>query len=298
MNRPPTVLVTGASSQLGIFLLPRLDAAGMAVTAVSRKAPVAPLQATERVCWCRPQQADGEQVEFLVSCAPLELATELVENKMVLRKAVVFSTTSVFTKADSAEASESETVNRISDQEKRLKTVCADRNISLVIIRPTLIYGCGMDSNVSLLLKIGERTGFIPLSRGAAGLRQPVHADDLAKLAVDALKHDTGALLVGQACGGSTLRYRKMAERVAHCGKRKVRLLNLPRAVLSNLVRAASLLGPWKEVNPEMVRRQSEDMVFDDSTFKRHLNWKPRGFNPRPEDFLISQSLKKYHLPD
>ncbi len=34
-----TVFVTGASSQLGVFLLPRLSAAGFRVLAFSRKAP-------------------------------------------------------------------------------------------------------------------------------------------------------------------------------------------------------------------------------------------------------------------
>ena len=36
MSHSPTVLVTGASSQLGVFLLPRLAAEGMDVTALSR----------------------------------------------------------------------------------------------------------------------------------------------------------------------------------------------------------------------------------------------------------------------
>jgi nucleoside-diphosphate-sugar epimerase len=296
MNPTPTVLVTGATSQLGVFLLPRLETEGMDITALSRSVSDGPVQVTEKVRWHHPSNHGPAEFDFLVSCGPLDLAAELVEKNEDLKKAVVFSTTSVFTKPNSADAQEREIISRIAAQENRLKSTCADRGVALVIIRPTLIYGCGMDSNVSLLLRLGEKTGFIPLSRSAAGLRQPVHADDLAQLAVDALKQETGELLEGAACGASTLQFREMAARIAQCGTRKIRLLHLPAPLLSALVRTASLIGPWKGINPEMVRRQSEDMVFDDTTFKNHLHWTPREFKPGPEDFQITPETSKHQV--
>ena len=296
MNPTPTVLVTGATSQLGVFLLPRLETEGMDITALSRSVSDGPVQVTEKVRWQPPSNHGPAEFDFLVSCGPLDLAAELVEKNEDLKKAVVFSTTSVFTKPNSADARERETVNRIAAQENRLKSSCADRGVALVIIRPTLIYGCGMDSNVSLLLRLGEKTGFIPLSRSAAGLRQPVHADDLAELAVSAIKRKTGALLEGEACGASTLEFREMARRIAQCGTRKIRLLHLPAPLLSALVRTASLFGPWKGINPEMVRRQSEDMVFDDTIFKKNLNWQPRKFEPGLRDFHIPPSKNTYQI--
>ena len=84
----------------------------------------------------------------------------------------------------------------------------------LLLLRPTLIYGCGMDRNVSVLAGLAQRFGVVPLAGQAAGLRQPVHADDLARAAFDAL----GAVAThGRAYalpGGETLPYREMVARV------------------------------------------------------------------------------------
>lgn len=294
MNGPGIALVTGASSQLGVFLLPRLISAGVNVLAVSRGVSGGAVRLAEGVDWIAPGSDSVRDANCLVSCGPLDLAAEYVEKLKGLKKAVVFSTSSVYTKRQSADDSERLTIKRIAEEEGRLRSLCSDHNIPLVIIRPTLIYGCGMDSNISLLLKMGEKTGFIPLSRNAVGLRQPVHADDLAQLAVTALQADTGPFLEGEACGGSTLTFSEMTRKVAQCGSRKIRLLSLPAPILIAVVRTVSALLPGKGINPQMVNRQSQDMVFDSTVFKENLSWNPRPFEPGPEDFQVSSSISKY----
>ena len=293
MNRSGMALVTGASSQLGVFLVPRLIKAGMDVLAVSREIPEGAVSDTEGVNWIAPGSESVQKANFLLSCGPLGLAANYVAKVEGLKKVIAFSTSSVYTKRESADESERLTINRIAEEEGKMRSICCDRNIPLVIIRPTLIYGCGMDSNISLLLKMGEKTGFIPLSRDAVGLRQPVHADDLAQLAVTALQADTGSFLEGEACGGSTLMFSEMAAKVAQCGSRKIRLLSLPSPILNAAVRVASFLAPGKGINPQMVHRQSEDMVFDSTVFNETLSWNPRPFEPGPEDFEIPLNLKK-----
>ncbi len=109
MNTPALVTVTGASSQLGVFLLPRLQDAGFAVRAVSRRAPVAGLEISEQVSWVNPllelELAAGKApADFLVSCGPLSLARKLLQQKQPFQSAVVFSTSSILTKPDSADA--------------------------------------------------------------------------------------------------------------------------------------------------------------------------------------------------
>ncbi|MGD8347015.1 MAG: hypothetical protein PVI83_07195, partial [Lysobacterales bacterium] len=131
-------------------------------------------------------------------------------------------------------------------------------------------------------------------SSQADGLRQPVHAEDLAQLATDCLSADTGRYLECTAPGGETLGYREMVERVARCGRRRIRLLPLPPAMLAALVRLAAMTGPWKGVNPEMVRRQSLDMVFEPSSLPPTIDWNPRPFRPKPFDFHIPPGLERY----
>ena len=96
-----------------------------------------------------------------------------------VEKVVVFSTTSTLTKQTSRDRHERAQIEAIAADERVLNDLCLERGIDLVLLRPTLVYGCGLDRNVSLLLKLGERSGFIPLSSQADGLRQPVHAEDL-----------------------------------------------------------------------------------------------------------------------
>jgi len=301
------VCVTGASSQLGVFLLPRLRQAGFRVLALGRDAPLRPLEVADGVTWMRTGLlADGERrdqvlrqppPEQLVSCGPLELALRLVLRYPGLQRVVAFSSSSVLSKAASQDPEERRRMAAMAADEEALTAACAERGLPLLLLRPTLIYGCGMDRNVSLLAKLAGRFGVIPLAGPAGGLRQPVHADDLARLAVRALQSDPPLDAVSAASGGSTLSYREMALRIAALQPRRVRLLSVPERLMAALVRVLSLLPGTPSVNAEMVRRQSQDLVFDDKALRLALDWTPRPFDPHPEDFEVPEHCKSLQLP-
>jgi len=292
-----TVGVTGASSQLGVFLLPRLQAAGFRVHAFSRRVAAAAIEVSAQVRWLpAPAGAGSDGINALVSCGPLALAETLVTTASGLQRVVAFSTTSVLTKADSENRIESQHMGSILADEERLKTACKERGIGLVLLRPTLIYGCGLDQNISLLARFGRRFGFIPMAGNARGLRQPVHADDLAELAVDALSAEDAHTLESPACGGSTLTYREMVTLIAACLER-VRPLSVPPWMLAAAVSLAARLPAYEGVNPEMVKRQGSDMVFDDSVLRKTLDYDPRTFSPGPADFEIPAAAAMLQLP-
>jgi nucleoside-diphosphate-sugar epimerase len=292
-----TVLVSGASSQLGVFLLPRLLEAGYTVLALSRQAPESPVEQGDRLVWLRPGHQMESTANTLVSCGPARLARGLLERHESLSRAVVFSSSSVLSKADSPHPAERAVVTEIAREEHILRKLCQDREMGLALIRPTLIYGCGMDRNISLLYRTAQRYRILPLSTAANGLRQPVHADDLAGLAVRALESEGQGILEGQACGGETLTYREMAVRIVACVPDRARLLALPPWILSSLVRTWSLAKSGQGINPQMVKRQAVDLVFDDGVFRNSLGFSPRQFEPSPADFGIPDQLQKYRLP-
>lgn len=301
------VCVTGASSQLGVFLLPRLRQAGFRVLALGREAPLRPLEVADGVTWMRTGLlADGERrdqvlrqppPEQLVSCGPLELALRLVLRYPGLQRVVAFSSSSVLSKAASQDREERRRMAAMAADEDALTAACAERGLPLLLLRPTLIYGCGMDRNVSLLAGLARRFGVIPLAGPGAGLRQPAHADDLAELAVRALQAQRPLDAASAACGGSTLSYREMALRIAALQTRRVRLLRLPEGPMAALVRILSLLPGAPSVNAEMVRRQNQDLVFDDQALRLALDWTPRPFDPHPEDFEVPEHCKSLQLP-
>lgn len=297
--------VSGASSQLGVFLLPRLRDAGFRVLALSRKAPAPPLEVADGLRWANPDDAELPALAAaeggpgcLVSCGPLELARRIVESAPGLRRVVAFSSSSVLSKADSADPAERARMAAMAQEEATLAAACAVRGLPLLLLRPTLIYGCGLDRNVSLLAALARRFGAIPLAGKAAGLRQPVHADDLAALAVQALTTPAPLSLDSPACGGSTLSYREMARRVAAAMPRRARLLTLPEWLLAGAVTALARFPRWRHLNAEMARRQNRDLVFDDTALRQALAWSPRPFEPTPADFEIPARAQTLQLRD
>lgn len=301
-----TVLLTGASSQIGVFLIPRLLGNGFRVISFSRQAPLDPPDLGENPFWMHPDTLtrgsdENEppgviQADSLISCGPLPLANQIVRLCSGIRRAIVFSTSSVFSKVRSPEPDESEQIAGILACEAELKALCADRELALLILRPTLIYGCGLDRNVSLLAAWIRRHGWLPLAGAASGLRQPVHADDLAEVAVMALQREHPLQLDSPACGASTLTYHHMVELVFDSLGKRRRILRVPAGLLTLPVRLFAWLPSFQGMNPQMISRQKIDLVFDDSPLKQALDYKPRSFKPTSADFEIPSSANKYQL--
>jgi nucleoside-diphosphate-sugar epimerase len=104
-----------------------------------------------------------------------------------LKRIVVFSSTSVLTKLDSEIVAERQMWQNLAEAEQKIVAACEARNIEWTILRPTLIYAEGRDENITPLSRLIRRFGIMPVVGGGSGLRQPVHAEDLAIGAIAAL---------------------------------------------------------------------------------------------------------------
>ena len=96
------------------------------------------------------------------------------------------------------------------DSEARLHAAASARGVAASVLRPTLVYGAGRDRTVSRLAAIARRLGWLPVPRGATGLRQPVHVDDLAAAAVAACDAPAASGMDYDLPGGETLAWREM----------------------------------------------------------------------------------------
>jgi len=306
-DSPATVLLTGASSQLGVFLIPRLLAEGFSVLAVSRKASRRQQGSQEGLLWIQPDKLSHDadegpsglsrQVTMLVSCGPMELAIQAVKACAGLERVVVFSTSSVFSKAGSPDRAENEQIEGILSEERELKSCCEQAGLALLCLRPTLIYGCGLDRNISRLAAWIRRHGWLPIAGQASGLRQPVHADDLAKVAVSALSAEHPLTLDSPACGGSTLSYRNMVELIFDSLDQPRRIIKIPAGLWASLTGMLAKLPAFYGLNREMIRRQNTDLVFDDTALKQALDYNPRPFRPGTKDYEIPLNAAHYRLP-
>ncbi len=193
-------------------------------------------------------------------------------------RVIAFSSTSVITKQDTEVAAEREMIRRLTEAESKIATICEQHKVGWTILRPTLIYAEGRDTNITPLSRLIRRFGFMRLVGGAPGLRQPGHAEDLAIGAIEAAASRAAVNKFYSLPGAETLTYREMIGRVFDG-------LNLPRRTVSvpPLVWRAgfAIARPlFPGANVAMGIRMMKDMTFDSSPAVRDIGWKPRAFNP------------------
>jgi nucleoside-diphosphate-sugar epimerase len=275
------VLVLGATSLIGEFLLARLNAVGITPISLSRRPP------TDDVCWVDGDLADpnlaGElpPIATVFSLSPIWLLPQALPALKArgMTRLVAFSSTSRFTKQDSPEPSERAVAQALAESEAKVETFCAEHGVAWTILRPTLIYLEGRDGNVSRLAGLIRRFKVLPLSGRGEGLRQPVHADDLAGGAIAAAKAPGARDKAYDLVGGETLTYRTMAERIYAGLGRRPAILPLPAWLFRLLLTLAKPFYPGATAT--MGDRMAQDLTFDDAPARADFGWAPRAFRPR-----------------
>lgn len=278
------VLVSGATNQIGHFLLPRLETAGYQVTALSRR----PSATAGRIHWqsldlATPAHTWPEsEARVLFHLAALPFLPSLLQSPLGARleRVLAFSSSSVAVKQDSAEPYERDLMRDLLAAEEAALRLCAQRGIACSLFRPTLIYGCGRDRNVHFISRFIRRFGFFPLAGAGRGLRQPVHADDLAAACLQALACPASFGQRYYLSGGETLRYRQMVERIFSGLGRRARFLSLPVGGLQWLIRGFNWLPGLRHVSPAMVTRMNQDLCFPHRRATADFAYRPRGFHP------------------
>jgi nucleoside-diphosphate-sugar epimerase len=273
------VLVLGATSLIGRFALPRLQALGVETFALSRTAPDAP-------GWVRADLSDPDLASRLPACptvlslSPIWRLPEalLALKAQGLQRLVAFSSTSVSAKAASPDAYEQGIVKLLADGEDAVRRFGEAHGVAWTILRPTLIYAEGQDQNVSRLARLIGKFGVLPLQGQGEGLRQPVHADDLAGAAIAAAASPAAENKAYDLPGGETLTYRSMAERVFEGMGRRPRVLPLPEAAWRAAFALARPFLPG--ATAQMGARMSEDLTFDGAAAAADFGWNPRPFRP------------------
>ena len=281
------VLVFGGSGQLGQALIARLTAAGWSVAAVSRRPQSGdgPVRWLEGALEQPPVLPAGLGVIF--SCGPLDLFSQwYAGSKTDCRRIVAFGSTSMHVKRTAEDPGERDLAARLQEAEQRLFQTAAARAAAATVLRPTLIYGAGRDHNLTRIATLASRTRFFPLPRGATGLRQPVHVDDLAAGALSAAEsaptHGRGYDLPG----GETLTYRQMVARTLAALSPAPSLIELPAPLFRLAQTTARAAGYLQGMPAGAIARMREDLVFDPAPAARDFGYAPREFRPTADMFM------------
>lgn len=173
-----SALLIGASGAVGRELGPLLEAEGWHCEYRARNCPDSPnWQALDLgTNTCPPEQP------VIFSLGPLDLFTAWLQRNSPngARRVIALSSISVVTKRDSSRFEEQQVSARLANSERLLHEVALDNQIALTIVRPNMIWDGVHDQNVATLLRFARRWRFLPRPWTEGGLRNPIHAKDLA----------------------------------------------------------------------------------------------------------------------
>lgn len=282
-----TVGIIGATSLVGTRLIPMLINRGVPVCAYSRHSIES---VRDGVTW-RNLSRSGcsniiDQVDYWICVAPIWVLPEhfpLLEASGV-RRVVVLSSTSRFTKDDSTDPEEHATSLRLAESESLLQTWAENRRIEWIILRPTLIYGLGLDKNITEIARFIQRFHFFPLFGKANGLRQPIHANDVASACITTLLSSNTVNCTYNISGGESLSYRSMVVRVFTTLGRRPRLINVPLWVFRLAVALLRHLPRYRHWSAAMAERMNRNLIFSHDIAAHDFDFKPRGFTLSTED--------------
>jgi len=274
--------VLGATGIVGGFIKDQLVELGEKPFALSRKLQ----KCTDGVNWIQGDLTSPDSVhippsEVIYSTVhPLILARAMrVTTSPTLRRLVFFTSTSIVNKTSSDIPSERDSVRTLAYGEQMLCDECDRQGVDWTVLRPTLVYAEGRDANVTRLSRFIDRFGFFPLSGFGNGLRQPVHAQDLAKAAVAAAMSPHTVNKMYALPGKDTLTYREMVGRIFDGLGRPRIIIPMPPLVWRLAFMAARPFLP--NVNHAMGARMSKDMIFDSRPAEQDFEFNPRPFRPR-----------------
>lgn len=288
------ILLVGADGPAGHEIIAGLLDAGVPVIAVSAAVPD---YSRPGLTWMQHDLArEHARVQaHVMVCADagaLPLAARQARAMPPLRRIVALSSSSVGFKQRSRDPEERAAAARLVESEEALVGMAKKRGMTLTLFRPTLIYGGRCPSALDGIRTWLECRSWAPVAGN--GLRQPVHAEDLAamvrSMAVgpdSGLPADGGTEAVDGTCvrtvalgGGETLRYPEFVRRIASAAGADPTLVPIPAGLITPVLRLAHGLGRFRSITPAMVARQRMDLVVDDTFAREHLGWNPRPFRP------------------
>ena len=280
LSEKPCVAILGATSPVGRYLVRHLVDSGCEGLCFSRRTSSVPYELPPGFSWTTGSEERQPRVPtILFSLVPLPVLPSLIDRMTNIKLLIALSTSGVTYKTKSADPKERCLAQAVIAAERKIRLTCQDRGICWTILRPTLIYDPGHDRNISEIAAFIRRFGMFPIIWPGTGLRQPIHAVEVAQAMVAALTADGVRKTILDLPGGETLTYRDMVRRIFKSLGRRPVLLYLPLGPAQMAFRA------WKTMtgarySTVALERMNMDLVFDSRPMQETLGMRPRPFVP------------------
>lgn len=170
-----------------------------------------------------------------------------------------------FTAADAPAPGDAYAISKY-EAEQGLRALSTQSAMTVLTIRPPLVYGPGVRANFLRLMALVDRGIPLPLGaiRNARSMVSIWNLCDLIRTAVDAPALHPGVLMVAD---GEDLSTPELIRRIAAAMRRPARLFSVPVPVLETLGRLAGKAG--------QVARLCDSLAVDISATRQALNWMP-----------------------
>ena len=279
-------VVLGGRNDVAEYLVPRLSGLARAVLVLSR--------AGERTLFCR--SAAVLHLEYLdkVPDDDLPLLEDVIctipiwhlskyEGALLrcgVRRLVAFSSTSITTKSDSMDQKEKDVVRRLQEGERWLESFARSNDVACLIVRPTIIYGGHFNRSIRLVQNMIRTLGVFPFHIPENGTRQPIHADDLAQMAVGWINSKVTGVEMVSVAGRDVLSNRSLMELLFRSVGRKLRMLPVRARHVRMLLQYGSWMFRGLLPSPAAIDRLAVDLGQSNDEAIEKFDFAARSFTP------------------
>jgi nucleoside-diphosphate-sugar epimerase len=278
------ILITGATSQVGVILVKKLIESGYKVRCLVRQtSDIKEIKniSTELVygdvedCDSIAKALAG--VDSVIHIAGIWRASQLVRACELLElkgKVIFIGSTSRFKKLESIDRKEKLLAEKMCLAEEQIK----ESKLNYIILRPTMLYGIDKDKNILQIIRFMKRYRFYPLIGSGNAFKQPVYVGDVVSAVVSCICNETISRKEYNLAGKQQIRHREMLKTIRRSLPFKAFILRVPVFTAYIAIFIYKLIKPSSYINYAMVKRVNENMSYDIERAELDLGYAPVDF--------------------
>jgi len=204
--------------------------------------------------------------------ASLKMVTAAIDSGVV-KRIILVHTTGIYSKFKAASAEYLEI-------EEKIAALLKDTDISLTILRPTMIYGSLDDKNISKFIKMVDKIRLFPLVGGGKYELQPVNQKDLGRAYYQVLTNEEKTANKNYDLSGGTVIYLKdLLQNISDFLGKKTVFFNFPFGLAYFAANVAYCLSFTKFDYREKVQRLVEPRAYGHEEAEKDFGYSPMNFS-------------------
>lgn len=191
-----------------------------------------------------------------------------------VNRAILVHTTGIYSKYKSA----SEDYKNI---ELNIENIIKESNskISIIYLRPTMIYGYANDRNMIVFIKMVDRLRLFPIISHGKSLLQPVNGRDLGKAYYQILMKPEIVNGDYVLSGEKPISMAEMFKLISHTLNKEISFISVPLSIGVFIARCLKLFTLGKVDYVEKVQRMGENRSFSHEAAEKNFGYKPMPFD-------------------